>query len=45
LLFDQGERQKHKQLDTSIDQITERFGKASLRRASGLRGADQHQAE
>ena len=40
LLFDQPERQKQKKLDTTIDQITERFGKASLRRASGLRDAD-----
>ena len=37
LLFDQGEHQKQKQLDAAIDQITDRFGKASLRRGSGLR--------
>ena len=45
LLFDQGEHQKQKQLDAAIDQITDRFGKSSLRRASGLRGADRHKAE
>jgi DNA polymerase-4 len=45
LLFDQSEHQKQKQLDAAIDQITDRFGKATLRRASGLRGADQHQRE
>jgi DNA polymerase-4 len=45
LLFDQGEHEKQKQLDAAIDQITDRFGKATLRRASGLRGADQHQRE
>ncbi len=37
LLFDQGEHQKQEQLDAAIDQITDRFGKASLRRGSGLR--------
>ena len=45
LLFDQGERHKQKQLDATIDQITDRFGKASLRRASGLREADKHPSE
>ena len=37
LLFDQGEHEKQKKLDATIDQITDRFGKASLRRGSGLR--------
>ena len=45
MLFDQGEHQRQKQLDATIDQITDRFGKTSLRRASGLRDADQHQTE
>ena len=35
-LFDHDEHQKQKQLDTVVDQIKDRFGRASLRRASGL---------
>jgi DNA polymerase-4 len=37
LLFDQPEHEKQKQLDATIDQIKDRFGSTSLRRASGLR--------
>ena len=36
LLFDHAEHQKHRQLDSVVDQIKERFGRAAVRRASGL---------
>lgn len=36
LLFDQKEQQKHRQLDSVVDQIKERFGGAAVRRGSGL---------
>ena len=36
MLFDEGERQKLRQLDEVADRIQERFGRSALRRASGL---------
>ena len=36
LLFDHDEQQKHRQLNSVVDQIKERFGGAAVRRASGL---------
>ena len=36
LLFDQDEQQMHRQLDTVVDQIKDRFGGAAVRRASAL---------
>lgn len=41
LLFDEGERQKHRQLDKLADSIQERFGRSALARGSGL----EHRAE
>ena len=36
LLFDHDEQQQHRQLDSVVDQIKERFGGAAVRRASGF---------
>lgn len=41
-LFDQGERQKLRQLDEVADRIQEQFGRAALRRGSGLEHQAQH---
>jgi DNA polymerase-4 len=42
LLFDQGQRQKQKQLDDVADHIQARFGRSALGRASGLAHQPRH---
>ena len=37
LLFDHDEQQQHRQLDSVVDEIKERFGGTAVRRASGPR--------
>jgi len=41
LLFDQDERQKQMGLDTTTDQIRERFGSSALRRAAAIRQSEE----
>ena len=41
-LFDQGQKEKLRKLDASIDKIREKFGKDSIQRASFLNGDIQH---
>ena len=41
-LFDQGQKEKLRKLDASIDKIREKFGKDSIQRASFLKGDIQH---
>lgn len=45
-LFSQPERERHRELDKALDQITEKFGKLSIRRGSGLdKGGAPHDAK